>query len=67
MLANKCVANVELEAIESQEVDLEGLSATANNRAFLIDPDNGVSYNVFVDVWRWASRHFKRKHGDTHR
>jgi hypothetical protein len=67
MLVNKCLTNVEQTIIETQEIELEGLGATANNRAFLVNPDNGVHYNLFVDVWRWASRHFKRKHGDTHR
>ena len=67
MLANKCLSNVEQAAIETQQIELEGLGATANNRAFLASPDNGVHYNLFGDVWRWASRHFKRKHGDTHR
>lgn len=67
MLVNKCLTNVEQTIIETQEIELEGLGATANNRAFLVNPDNGVHYNLFVDVWRWASRYFKRKHGDTHR
>jgi hypothetical protein len=67
MVADKCLANVELAAIETEQIDLEGLGATANNRAFLTNPDNGVHYNVFEDVWRWARRQFKRKHGDTHR
>jgi hypothetical protein len=67
MSVNKCVSGVEQAAIETGEVELEGLGATANNRESLANPDSGVHYNVFVDIWRWASRHFKRKHGDTHR
>ena len=65
--ANKCLSSVEQAVIETQESGLESLGATANNTAFLINPDNGVNENVFLYVWRWASRHFKRKHGDTHR
>ena len=67
MSANKCLTSDEQAAIETQQVELESLGAAANNRAFLVNPDNGVDYNLFVDVWRWASRYFKRKHGDTHR
>jgi len=67
MSANKCLSKVEQAAIETEQVDLESLGAAANNRAFPVNPDDGVHYNVFVDVWRWASRHFKRKHGDTYR
>lgn len=67
MLVNKCLSNVEQAAIDAQQIDLEGLGTTENNRAFLINPDNGMHYNVFVEVWRWARRHLKRKHGDKHR
>jgi hypothetical protein len=67
MSVNNCVSRVEQEAIETGQIDLESLGAAANNRAFLSNPDDGVHYNVFVDIWRWASRYFKRKHGDTHR
>lgn len=67
MLENKCLSDVEQAALESQQIESEELGAAANNRAFLVNPDNGVHYNVFVDVWRWASRYFKRKYGDTHR
>jgi hypothetical protein len=67
MVPNKFVAKGEQAAIESQQNDLEGLGATANDRAFLFNPDDGVHYNVFADVWKWASRYFKRKHGQTHR
>jgi hypothetical protein len=67
MVKNKFLAKGEQPAIESQQNDLEGLGATANDMAFLLNPDDGVHYNVFVDVWRWASRYFKGKHGQTHR
>ncbi|MFZ0518581.1 MAG: hypothetical protein WBG23_14285 [Acidobacteriaceae bacterium] len=67
MLAHKSLTNDERAAIETQQTELEGLGASANNRAFLVNPDDGVRYNLFVDVWRWASRYFKRKHGNTHR
>jgi hypothetical protein len=67
MSANKCLWSFEQAAIETQQADLESLSAAANNRAFLVNPDVGMHYNEFVDVWKWATRHFKRKHGDTHR
>jgi len=67
MLANNCLSNVEQAAIEAEQIELEGLGAAANNRAFLVNPDNCMHYNMFVDIWKWASRHFKRKHGDTHR
>lgn len=63
----QCLSNVELETTETQQSELEGLGASANNRAFLLDPDDNANYNVFVDVWRWATSQFKRKHGDTHR
>ena len=67
MSANKGLSQVEQAALETQQIELEGLGAGANNRAFLANPDDGVDYNVFVEVWRWASRFFKGKHGDTHR
>lgn len=67
MLANTCLSNVEQAAIETQQIDRENLGATANNKAFLINPDSGVYYNVFMDVWRRANRHFKGNHGHTHR
>lgn len=67
MIANKCLTSDEQAAIETQQIELESLGAAANNRAFLGNPDNGVHYNLFVDVWGWASRYFKRKHGHTHR
>jgi len=67
MLMNNCLSNSERTALETEQIELEGLAAAANNRAFLASPDNGAHYNVFVDVWKWASCFFKRKHGDTHR
>ena len=67
MFVNKCVSNSERTAIETEQIELEGLGAAANNRAFLASPDDGAHYNVFVDVWKWAIRHFERKHGNTHR
>ncbi len=67
MLGNKCLLSVKQTANETQQIELEALGAAANGRAFPFNPDDGVHHNVFVDVWRWATRHFKRKHGDTHR
>jgi hypothetical protein len=67
MFVNKCVSKVEQEAIETGQIDLESLGAAANNRAFLSNHYDGVHYNTFVDIWKWASRYFKGKHGDTHR
>jgi hypothetical protein len=67
MLLDKCLFNNERAALETQLLEQEGLGAAANDRAFLTNPNDGVHYNVFMDVWRWATRYFKRKHGDTHR
>ena len=67
MPANIYSSKAEQAALETQAAGLEELGATANNRAFLANPDDGMPYNVFMDVWRWTIGHFKRKHGDTHR
>jgi len=67
MFVNKCVSKSERTALEAEQIELEGLGAAANNRALLASPDNGVHYNLFVDIWKWTSQYFKRKHGNTHR
>lgn len=67
MVASEFPAKGEQLAIVAQQMNLEGLGATANEAAFLHDPDAGVHYNVFADVWRRACSYFKRNHGDTHR
>jgi hypothetical protein len=67
MAANEFIAKDERPAIESQQNDLEGLGPTANDMAFLFNPNDGVYYNVFANAWRWASRYLKGKHGQTHR
>lgn len=53
-------------AIEDEQLDLSNQGATANNEGFLNNPDDGVHYNVFVDMWKWVCRYLKRNHGDTH-
>jgi hypothetical protein len=50
MMAREFPAKGERSAIEAQQMDLEGLGATANEAAFLHDPDAGMHYNVFADV-----------------
>ena len=55
----------EQRATRAEQMDLERLGATANNAAFLANPDTGVDYNVFVDAWNWLTRHFKKKPSDT--
>ena len=53
-------------AIEDEQLDPSNQGATANNEGFLNNPDDGVHYNVFVDMWKWVCRYLKRNHGDTH-
>ncbi|MGO8719329.1 MAG: hypothetical protein ACLQMO_08945 [Acidobacteriaceae bacterium] len=66
MATNQSWAKYDEAAHEEEQLDIDKLGAAANDVAFLENPDDGIHYNVFLDVWKWVCGYLKRDHGNTH-